>query len=57
MAPLFFYRRTSKRLLKAVDYHQPSNCFELLTYRNTLLKIPVEELVVRYNPLKEKVVH
>ena len=33
LAPLYFYRRSSSRLLTAIDYHHPSNCFELQTYR------------------------
>lgn len=57
LAPFIFYRRASKRMLTAIDYHQPTNSFQLMTYKNKLLKIPVEQLKVVNNPSKPKIVH
>lgn len=44
-------------MLQAIDYHLPSNCFELMTYKNKILKVPATELKVRNSSVKPRIVH
>jgi hypothetical protein len=57
LAPLIFYRRTAKRILTAIDYHLPTNTFQLTTFRKQIFQVPVSQLIVRHNPKKPKIVH
>lgn len=44
-------------MLQAIDYHLPTNTLQLQTYKNELLKVPLNKIRVQNNPSKPKIVH
>jgi hypothetical protein len=57
IAPIVMYRRASRRMLTAIDFHHPSNTFRLETYRKERLSVLPQYLTIRNNPAKPRIVH
>ena len=57
LAPLYLYRRTTRKILTRIDYCLGRNCLEVETYRGRVVEVQFKHLRVKYSAKKPLVVH